>query len=111
MYFLNGGGRGGGYLKSNIPVIDDFRFGKTVNEPKTLGTTALRGKPDFGTSKFLQRHFIQLLLDSSEVSLKRLKVFKTKVTSIGEIRSERVDDPSSVPIFCFLRKRQTTLFM
>ena len=24
-----------------IPAIDDFRFGKTVNEPKTLGTTAI----------------------------------------------------------------------
>ena len=24
-----------------IPAIDDFRFGKTVNENKTLGTTGL----------------------------------------------------------------------
>ena len=31
----------GGSLKSDIPVIDDFRFGKTVNEPKTLGTTGV----------------------------------------------------------------------
>ena len=38
MYFLNGGR---GCLKSDIPVIDDFRFGKTVNEPKTLGTTGI----------------------------------------------------------------------
>ena len=37
MYFL----KGGGGLKSDIPVIDDFRFGKTVNESKTLGTTAV----------------------------------------------------------------------
>ena len=38
MYFL----KGGGCQKSDIPVIDDFRFGKTVNEPKTLGTTGVR---------------------------------------------------------------------
>ena len=37
--FLKEGG--GGCLKSDIPVIDDFRFGKTVNETKTLGTTVL----------------------------------------------------------------------
>ena len=36
MHFLKGGCQ-----KSDIPVIDDFRFGKTVNEPKTLGTTGL----------------------------------------------------------------------
>ena len=35
----------GGCLKSDIPVIDDFRFGKTVNETKTLGTTALHQNP------------------------------------------------------------------
>ena len=40
--------RGGGIweieilgLKSYIPVIEDFGLGKTVIEPKTLGTTAL----------------------------------------------------------------------
>ena len=27
-----------------IPAIDDFRFGKTVNENKTLGTTGLAEK-------------------------------------------------------------------
>ena len=37
--FFKGGE--GGCLKSDIPVIDDFRFGKTVNETKTLGTTEL----------------------------------------------------------------------
>ena len=33
-------GRKGG-LKSYVPVIEDFGLGKTVIEPKTLGTTAL----------------------------------------------------------------------
>ena len=36
VYFLKGG-----CLKSDIPVIHDFSLGKTVNEPKTLGTTGL----------------------------------------------------------------------
>ena len=34
-----GGGREG--LKSYVPVIEDFGLGKTVIEPKTLGTTGL----------------------------------------------------------------------
>ena len=31
----------GGGLKSYVPVIEDFGLGKTVIEPKTLGTTGL----------------------------------------------------------------------
>ena len=31
----------GGWLKSYVPVIEDFGLGKTVIEPKTLGTTGL----------------------------------------------------------------------
>ena len=36
--------RGGGGLKSYVPVIEDFGLGKTVIEPKTLGTTVIEIK-------------------------------------------------------------------
>ena len=40
--FISKGGEGvGWWLKSDIPVIEELLLGKTVNEPKTLGTTGL----------------------------------------------------------------------
>ena len=46
-FISKGGGGVGWWLKSDIPVIEDFLLGKTVNEPKTLGTTAVGSTENF----------------------------------------------------------------